>query len=146
MSEMKTELTKAFRDRQDKFVYYVMGLNVAAIGFTISKTFEIKIEIDHMYILVALLSWLSSILFGFYWINTQFNAMIQNILVFDAEEGHLDGKRISEENIEYTKDLLYKDIQKKSEKAKMAYGIMLYLFILGIVLFIFWRIAVLLHK
>lgn len=143
---MKTELTKAFRDRQDKFVYYVMGLNVAAIGFTISKTFEIKIEIDHMYILVALLSWLSSILFGFYWINTQFNAMIQNILVFDAEEGHLDGKRISEENIEYTKDLLYKDIQKKSEKAKMAYGIMLYLFILGIVLFIFWRIAVLLHK
>lgn len=72
--------------------------------------------------------------------------MIQNILVFDAEEGHLDGKRISEENIEYTKDLLYKDIQKKSEKAKMAYGIMLYLFILGIVLFIFWRIAVLLHK
>ena len=143
MSEMKTELTKAFRDRQDKFVYYVMGLNVAAIGFTISKTFEIKIEIDHIYVLVALLSWLTSILYGFYWINTQFNAMIQNILVFDTEEGHIDGKPISKENIEYTKDLLYQDIQKKSEKAKMAYAIMLYLFILGIVLFIFWRIAVL---
>lgn len=43
VNEKRFDLIKTYRERQDKLSYYLMGLNVAAIGFTVSKTYEVNL-------------------------------------------------------------------------------------------------------
>lgn len=36
--DMRFEMMKVLKGRQERLIYYIAGLNVAAIGFTVSKT------------------------------------------------------------------------------------------------------------
>jgi len=139
------DIMKIFRDRQDKFVYYIMGLNVAAIGFTLSKTYDIKsFNWNHLFLGFALLAWLLSIFSAFRWIQTEFSGMRLDMHQYDISAGVID--EWFEEGIapdEFKNELIktiQEDMAKKSARSERNYKGKLILFIVGIVMFIIWRI------
>jgi Mn2+/Fe2+ NRAMP family transporter len=139
-NEIRTQMGKEFKDRQDKFAYYLMGLNVAAIGFAISKTFDIQPEQSLIFVALALLCWLLSICLAFYWIFTQQNAVMLQSEVMNIILGLNDKISPTIENIRLAKQEFDKEASKKSNKAGKAYAYMLYLFMSGIIFFVLWRL------
>lgn len=138
--DMRFEMMKVLKGRQDKFIYYIAGLNVAAIGFTLSKTYDfVPSQGRDVFIGLALLSWFLSIIFSFGWIITQFNTMERNLEINDLSKGYFDKANISDEQ---KKSLLASNKQRLNEDAvrssKRLKGTVM-LFLTGIVMFIIWR-------
>lgn len=141
--DMRFEMMKVLKGRQDKFIYYIAGLNVAAIGFTLSKTYDFVPSQGRDVLLgVALLSWFLSTMYSFGWIITQFNTMERNLEIRDFSKGYFDKANISDEQkkslIETNKQRLKEDGERSSKRMK---GTVM-LFLLGIVAFTFWRAMV----
>jgi len=134
-----------YRDRREKFIYYLMGLDVAAIGFTLSKTYEIRhLQLNHIFLGIALFAWLLSILNAFRWLLTEFQGMQFDMHQYDINNGVVetwfkDG--IAPEGYkEMLIEKLQKEMQIKSDRADRDYKRMLFLFMTGIVFFIMWRV------
>ncbi len=137
---MRFEMMKVLKGRQDKFIYYIAGLNVAAIGFTLSKTYDFEPSLGcDAFLCLALLLWLVSTITSFRWIIIQFRTMERNMDVMDLKKGHFNKSEISES---MRKSLILKKRKKIEEDAhnsSMALKATLMLFIAGIVMFIIWR-------
>ena len=146
MSEItRHDIIKMFRERQDKFVYYLMGLNVAALGFTLSKTYELKhFSFNDSFLAFALIGWLLSLINAFRWIQMQFNGMRLDMHEYDISAGVVETWFEDGVPPEGYKEELFMQLQKeknsKAETAKKDYKRMLLLFLGGIIMFIFWRV------
>ena len=44
MTEQQKELSKHFREQQVKYIYYIIALCVAAIGFTVHETLGLPVN------------------------------------------------------------------------------------------------------
>jgi hypothetical protein len=142
MSEDKTFLMmKTLKERQDKFIYYIAGLNVAAIGFTLSKTFDLDIyACHHIYLGLAIVCWLVSTICSFRWIFIQFRSMVGNMDVLELIKGHYDKSKVTEEEKKNLMLASYAKLQEYTDKGEKAMKGMLALFIVGVVFFILWRV------
>lgn len=142
MIEDKTFLMmKTLKERQDKFIYYIAGLNVAAIGFTLSKTFDMDIyAIHHVFIGSALLCWITSVIYSFRWTFIQFRAMVGNMDIMELINGHNDKSKVTEQEKKNRISTSYAKLEEYTEKGSKAMKATLSLFIIGIVLFILWRV------
>lgn len=146
MSEItRHDIIKIFRERQDKFVYYLMGLNVAALGFTLSKTYEMKhFSLNDSFLAFALIGWLLSLINAFRWIQMQFNGMRLDMHEYDISAGVVETWFEDGAPPEGYKEALFAKLQEeksaKAETAEKDYKRMLLLFLGGIVMFILWRV------
>lgn len=139
--DKRFEMMKTLKGRQDKFIYYIAGLNVASIGFTLSKTFEITPNrIYDIFLAIAILGWIVSTIISFRWIHIQFRAMETNMEIIDLMDGFYDQSKYNETQI---KELLSKSksrLSKDSSKCEKAINATLLFFILGIISFVLWRV------
>src|SRR5690554_2820034 len=139
--DMRFEMMKVLKGRQDRLIYYIAGLNVAAIGFTLSKTFDIPLNqwID-IFLAIALICWIVSTSASFRWIFTQFRVMESNLEVKDLIDGSYDKSKISEtdKNNRIEKTIL--QLGKDASRCERAIKTMFIFFITGIVSFIGWRL------
>jgi hypothetical protein len=135
------EMMKTLKGRQDKFIYYIAGLNVASIGYTLSKPFETTPNrIIDLFLAVALLCWVISTTASFRWIYIQFRTMETNMDIIDLKNGFYDKNSYSEIK---SKELLSKSksrLLKDASKCERAIKVTLVFFIIGMVSFVFWRI------
>lgn len=147
MSEDKTfEMMKTFKERQDKFIYYITGLNVASIGFILSKTFDLEIKaLNNIFLSLALISCLLSIALAFRWIFIQFRTMVLNMDVLSLVKGHYDKNSISEFDKQKQISKAKRELIDYSKKAENSMKLTYFLFLFGIIFFILWRVFVIFH-
>ena len=133
----RMDIVNLVSQKQDKFFYYLTGLNVASIGFTLSKTFDMKsLNYNDFCLCIALLSWMISIGCALYWHHTVMNAHDLQLELYDLLTRNPDKKNQKEET-----SRINKKIEKKSEKAGSAHAAMVWLFIIGVLTFVVWRIV-----
>lgn len=139
--DMRFEMMKTLKGRQDKFIYYIAGLNVACIGFTLSKTFEITPNRIHdIFLAIALLCWVISTTASFRWIYLQFRTMETNLEITDLGDGFYDKSKYNEAQ---AKELLLKSkerLLKDAMKCSRAIILTILFFISGMISFVFWRV------
>lgn len=132
---------RTLKGRQDKFIYYIAGLNVASIGFTLSKTFEITPNrIYDIFLAIAILCWVISTTTSFRWIYLQFRTMETNLEISDLGDGFYDKRKYNEEQ---AKELLSKSkarLLKDAAKCSRAINLTILFFIAGMISFVFWRV------
>jgi hypothetical protein len=139
--DKRFDMMKTFKERQDKFMYYLIGLNVALIGFSISKSFEIKIKaFQSIFFGIAIFCWSVSIAIAFSWILNQFRSMVKNMDSLDLINGHYDKNQISE--IEKNKQLNtnYKELMNISKKGESKMKSTLFCFLGGVVFYMLWGV------
>jgi hypothetical protein len=140
--DMRFEMMKTLKGREDRFIYYIAGLNVASIGFTLSKTFDITPNRVHDILLAAsLICWVISITASFRWIFTQFRTMENNMGINDLLSGLYDKDTTSEIDL---KNLILQgksQLEKDSLICEKAIKSTLLFFIIGVMLFLLWRVV-----
>ena len=135
------QMMKILKERQDKFVYYILGLNIATIGFTVSKSYNEKMDLEIIWLGFAMIFWMISILFAILWLNLQFEIMQKNMYVVDLIDGHYDKKSINIKERNSTLSRLKFDLTDGDpRKANFRFKTSIYTFFGGIVFFITWRI------
>lgn len=85
LMDLINDLNKKFIDRQEKFIYYVVALSVACIGFSVYHTIGKPLVMTQIPLGVAILSWSISIFFGL-----QFLKLSNSLIIDDVESLHLD--------------------------------------------------------
>lgn len=135
------QLIKTYKERQDRFIYYITSLNVASIGFTVSKSYEIIPNHSHDLILGgAIFAWVVSTVASFRWMYIQNRIMETNLEMYDLSKGNYTSKKMDEvsklNRINDCKILLEKD----NAKCEKAINFTIRFFIIGMVTFLFWRV------
>lgn len=135
------EMMKILKGRQDKFIYYIAGLNVASLGFTVSKTYNMTPNGWYDVILaIAILGWILSTITAFRWIVIQFRTMETNLELSDLIKGYYDKTVYTEEQVEKEKLKGIEQLKSDANKCSKSINMMMVYFIFGTVFFISWKI------
>lgn len=147
MSEDKRfEMMKTLKERQDKFIYYIAGINIAAIGFSLSKiTDSGKISVNYIFLGIALIGWLVSTALSFSWVLAQFRTMECNMEILDLIKGHYDKSVISENEKKRRISDNYLRIQKDAIRCERDLKGMMLMFIIGIVFYMMWQLLIMIE-
>lgn len=138
---MRFEMMKVLKGRQDRFIYYIAGLNVAAIGFTVSKTFDFVPNHGRDILLgLALILWFISTITSFRWIIIQFRTMERNLEIKGVSDGYFDKEKIDKTNKKTLTEVHRRKLEEDGLRSEKALKATVMLFLSGIVVFIFWRV------
>ncbi len=140
MNEIKFKIQQEFRDKQEKYVYYLIALSVSAVGFSIYKTENHSLTCSLVPLGLAVLSWSISIFCGLKFLKYTISNLYANNVYYEIIEGkHPD--------IGNTPDYIkagvagFKEAMEINIKTMEIYfKIQGYLFYIGILLFIVWHI------
>lgn len=132
--ETRKEIQLQTREHQTKFVYYILALNVAAIGFTVHQTFNQKLEFYYILLGGSLLFWTSCIICGFQFLQVLIKGLISNsdYFSFIKDYSHLD---------DIAKEILIEKVDKYNKKSKWYFKYQQVFFYLGVALFLIWHIS-----
>ena len=78
MGEIKNELAKSFRQSQEKYTYYIIALNVTAIGYVSQQTYGGIARCSFVFLILAVVSWLIGAYKGLKFIQLSLNTMYLN--------------------------------------------------------------------
>lgn len=140
MNEIKFKIQQEFRDKQEKYVYYLIALSVSAVGFSIYKTESHRLTCSLFPLGLAVLSWSISIFCGLKFLKYTISNLYANNMYYEIIEGkHPDIGN----NPDYIKAGVagFKEASEINIKTMEIYfKIQGYLFYIGILLFIVWHI------
>lgn len=135
-SEIIGDISKTHREEQIKYIYYKIGVCVAAIGFSITQTIDSKLSYQHIPLFLSLSLFLLSIYYGFKFIEHILGILYLNKGLMDPREE--DGKRITEKwKLEIHNDITTKELIKRSGDIRY-FTRNNYCLLLAILFFIFW--------
>jgi hypothetical protein len=92
MSDARKELREIFRSAQHKYVYYLVAIDVSALGFASYNTMGNSLEWHHIPLGIAVLCWLISAYNGLRFITTGIGAFYDQhevLALVDKAEEHL---------------------------------------------------------
>ena len=136
----KEEIKREHRSQTTKFVYYLIALCVAAIGFSITQTSGEGLSHTHIPLGIALLFWCLSIYFGFSFVKSRISLLYNNNLYLDILEGNIDDFNQSKAHQEYAAQLAMNDIERINKKYEKHLFIQELSFYFGVISFIVWHI------
>ena len=61
MGEIQFSIQQEFRDKQEKYVYYIIAISVSAIGFSVYKTENHQLNLSLIPLGFAVICWSTSI-------------------------------------------------------------------------------------
>lgn len=134
--DVKFEIYRSLSQLQEKFVFYIIALNVAAIGFSVYLTLGKPLVLTQVPLGLAVLSWAVSIWFGMNYLKKLVDSKSVNF-----EMLKLEGSRTLINQSDYTT----KSNELMEEDQKIFLKIVQYLkyhellFYAGIVCFLFWH-------
>jgi hypothetical protein len=136
----QNEIKKQFRQQQEKYVYYIIALCVAAIAFSITETRDSSLKYSQVPLGIAVLSWGLSIYFGLKFIQTILSALHSNNSYLDVIKGihPIVGKH--PQKIEYASNILKETMEERGKAAGKLYDWQNIFFFLGFLSFIVWHI------
>lgn len=145
MSDLQQNNLNFFNTEQNKYIYYIMGLSLAAIGFTVAYTKDLNIlSFTQIPLFMAVLSWCFSIICGTEFIKYKQSTLHDQNDIFNMQNGNRDKITKLEKSkgltdAEITK-LIINNIELKGEKMSKYGSYTKILLILGCGLFICWRL------
>jgi hypothetical protein len=140
MADEQLEIQKQFRQQQEKYVYYVIALAVAAIGFSVLKTNGQPLRFSQIPLAMAVLSWGLSIFCGLRFLKLITSTLYANNTLFDIMEGRHPEVGNHPQLIEAASSGLRRAMEINSNRASRLVGWQNRLFYFGISCFIAWHI------
>jgi hypothetical protein len=134
---------KTARDSQLKFAYYVIGLAVASIGYSVNQTLGKTLVLSQIPLGLSIFLFFACIALGFGYIRT-LNASMQMDIKFFQDENAIDATESDEDEKYQLKMVVYKErLQAGSEMSKANANRFKYqqqCFLWAILFFTAWRI------
>ena len=137
---LQTDLQNQFRGQQQKYVYYLIALAVAAIGFSVVKTFDESLRLSQAPLAIAVLCWASSIFFGLKFIKYAVAGLYNNAMYLDILAGRHEEVGNHPEMIKAAAEGAWSGMQKNSRRAALFLTVQEILFYVGIVSFLVWHV------
>lgn len=132
------ELQKLVHEKQNRFVYYISGLCVASIAFSVHQTTDDRLNCLHILVGGALFCWGASIFCSFQFIQIKLQVLFENARILNLIEQADDDKK------QMTTDLGNEHLEKygdeKSNRSIKNFSWLQYWFYAGMVLFLTWHI------
>lgn len=139
MDEQK-EIQKQFRDSQEKYIYYIIALCVAAIGFSVHKTLGVSLTKIQIPLGFAILSWAISIYSGLRFIEKRLDILFTNNQYFEILQGRNNIAGNHPEKIEIGAKVLKEIMEEKAKNVSKYFTIQKTFFFIGFLSFIVWHI------
>ncbi|MFM9985555.1 MAG: hypothetical protein ACKVOK_10015 [Flavobacteriales bacterium] len=139
-SESNKELAQHVRNLQEKFAYYIIGLDVAAIGFAIHQTVNQPLNYSQIPVGVAVICWSFSIWSGLSLLITTIESYKANINYIETGKGRNIMVGNDPNRIALARSIFYEKMVKSAEKGLPLFKRMNILFKLGVMLFIIWHV------
>ena len=140
MNDQK-DIKREYRERQEKYIYYVIALCVTAIGFAIFNTMSKPLRYSQIPLAMAVCCWAISIFCGLTFLGHQIGALRINSIYFDVAYGQDKDIGSSLSNIAVASKRIEALLGKLSRKTARLWNLQLFLFYAGMLLFITWRVV-----
>lgn len=139
MDEVLKEVYHMFYDSQQKYVYFIEGVDIAAIGFAITRSENLKLNNTQILLGIGVLCWGLSFLFGC-WNREYFvYTLYSNIELIRIQDG-MDLNVQNPIDIKNASDEITDAANKNSDKMNVLLQWEVRLFILGVLFDISWHI------
>ncbi|QXE20044.1 hypothetical protein [Clostridium sp. 001] len=136
------EVYKTLHNSQDKYVYFILATTIAAIGFAITRTQNLKLNINQIPLLISVISWGISFLCGC--INREYvnSTLYANSELLKVESGQHPKVGIHPQLIKAASEGIREAMISNSNKAnKLGKGQMCF-FMIGVFFYLVWHIIV----
>lgn len=87
MMKEQEEIRTQYRQQQEKYIYYIIALCVAAIGFSVHKTIGLPLKWTQVPLGIAVLSWGMSIYYGLRFLRGGLNILYDNHNYYEIIQG-----------------------------------------------------------
>ena len=140
MGEVHRSIIKEHKERQEKFVYYLIALAVSCIGFAVYNTLDAKLQLIQIPLGLSVLSWGLSVFFGIKFLKIVLSLLYENSLYFDIQNGKDSEIGSDPTNITHALLIIKPLLEKKAQGISIFFDWQIRLFYAGIFFFIIWRI------
>lgn len=138
--EGQLEVQRQFRQQQEKYIYYTIGLSVTSIGFSVYNTTGKALSFSQIPLGISVLCWLLSIYLGLRFISYVLSTLYANNAYFEILKGeHPDvgnNPRLITTAVSAIKGVMEVNANKANALSKWH----IRLLYAGIISFIVWRI------
>ena len=138
--DVQHEIRQQFRNQQEKLTYYIIGLDVAAIGFAVHRTSDMALSISQIPLGIALLCWGISIIYGFSSLKFVLGALASNHEFFEVQKGKHPDVGSHPERIKAATDGIKSAMERNSNRAEKFFNSQNIYFEWGILFFIIWHV------
>lgn len=140
MSEIQFNIQQEFREKQEKYVYYLIAISVSAIGFSVYNTQKHELNTSLIPLAFAVTSWSVSIFFGLKFLKYVISILYANSGYFDIIEGRHPDLGNNPELIKAGLKGYKEALEINCKRMGRYFAWQGYLFYLGIVMFLIWHI------
>lgn len=141
MSEIQFNIQQEFREKQEKYIYYLLALSVSAIGFSIYKTENSTLTYSQIPLALAVLCWSISIFCGLKFLKYIISNLYANNDYYEIIQGRFPSTGKNPELIKYAVQGFQQAMKINSGAMKIYFKFQGILFYSGIILFIVWHIT-----
>lgn len=125
-------IEQQFRNQQEKFVYYIIALSIAAIGFSIHLTYGQPFKWSQLFLGFSIMSYGISILCGFKYLKILLEVLSLNRKYLDQKYSGLLNENETD---------IFENVEIKQKKAPRLWNCQYRLFFLGVILFLIWHLT-----
>lgn len=140
MNEIQFNIQQEFRDKQEKYVYYIIALSVSAIGFSLYKTENKSLTYSQIPLALAVLFWIISILCGLKFLKYVISNLYANNGYFEIIKGRDSTVGNHPDSIKSGVEGFREAMKTNGRVMKIYFKLQGYLFYFGIILFIVWHV------
>ncbi len=134
-------IQKQIRDQQNKFVYYIIALCVASIGFTVNQTLGQRLNYYHILLGFSIGSWVASIYCGLQFLQIMMKVLIANNDYFDLIRGNVENIEPSKLVYDTAKEVISEKVEKYSKRTIKNFKWQQIFFFIGLITFLGWHIT-----
>jgi ABC-type transport system involved in multi-copper enzyme maturation permease subunit len=140
MNEIQFNIQQEFREKQEKYVYYLIAISVSAIGFSVYKTENQSLTYSQIPLALAVLSWSISIFCGLKFLKYVISCLYANNGYYEIIKGRFPNIGSNPELIKSGVEGFREAMEINGKAMKKHFKFQGYLFYSGIILFIIWHI------
>ena len=141
MSDLKADLNRQLNEAHSKYVYYLLAVAAAAIGFAVHRSSGQVIEWTHSVLLVAVAFWLWSFAAGCQNRRYFTSTLYANIVLLMGRDGTLPGIPSDPAMKDAACDGIRKAAEENSNRMNRYGHLQFYLLICGGLAFLIWHIV-----
>ena len=141
LKQEKNKINQEYRSSQEKYRYYLIGLSVAAIGYSVNLTLNKQLDYFQIPLAISIILWGWSMINGFRALKVERDGLVTHMLAAEM----ILGNRLANNHNEVKKEDIIRSAYRKgldniSSKLVKHSRLQYKLFIMGIVFFTLWRV------
>lgn len=139
--DQQVEIWKMFRQTQEKYVYFILSLSVAAVAFAVASTDKTAFRWSHLLLGLAVASWLLAIYFGIRWNKWNISTLFVNHELLRVQSGmHLTDMQIPPGHEDAAIEGIKEAMKGNADDLKKSFNRQSLAFYAGIFFFIAWHL------